>query len=116
MSRQAVLTYAHAGAIVGEWIEGAAVARGTRSLQLVFRKAEVRRFRQLLEDQRRRRPTARSKQMALPLTLAPAPVLRPQSWRLATFKPAMIGAGRGAKVVDRQLDGQGSGKEKTAVA
>lgn len=116
MSRQAVLQYAHAGAIAGEWIEGAAVARGTRSQQLVFRKAEVRRFRQALEDQRRRRPTARSRQLGLPLTLPPAPVLRPASWHLAAFTPAMIRAGRGVKVVDRQPEGRANGNKKTAVA
>jgi len=89
MSRQAVLKYAHAGELDGEWIEGAHVARGVRSMQLVFTKGEVRRFRQLLEDRRRRRPS-RDAQLALPLaSTTPA---KPQPWRWAAFTPRMLKA------------------------
>jgi hypothetical protein len=87
MSRQAVLKYAHAGELLGDEIEGAQMRRGTRVQQWVFAKGEVRRFRQLLEDRRRRRP-ARAAQLTLPLVRATR--AKPRSWRWATFKPRML--------------------------
>lgn len=90
MDRRNVRQYAHAGDLRGEWIEGPHRRRnGERDMQLVFTKGEVRRFRELLEDRRRRRPTRRE-QLDLPLVSTQRP--RPQSWRFAAWKPRMLKA------------------------
>lgn len=115
MSRRAVWNYLAAGELSAQAVEGPHVTRGDRVMQMVLMKGEVRRFRQVLEDRRRRAATVRSKQLALPLVVT-APVLRPRSWRLARFKPVMIPAGKALKVHDRELPPPRMSKEKPRVA
>lgn len=89
MNRRHVQLYAHAGELRGEWMETPRQRKGQRLMQLVFTKGEVRRFRQLLEDRERRRPTRRE-QLDLPLVSARRAT--PQPWTWAAFRPRMLKA------------------------
>jgi hypothetical protein len=106
MDRRHVRLYAHAGELRGDWVETPKQRKGERLMQLVFTKGEVRRFRQLLEDRQRRRPTRRE-QIDLPLVSAQR--ARPQSWRWAAFTPRMLKARIGA-------DGSQVGSSTRAIA
>jgi hypothetical protein len=118
MTRQAVLKYVHAGGLRGEWIEGAEVRAERRVAQLVLRKGEVRRFRQALEDQRRRNRTGSSQQLGLPWPLVRTarakPTPWPQRWRPVMAKVSLPKAK--VSVVDRQPNHRGIAKGKRRVA
>jgi hypothetical protein len=120
MTDRAVRYYAEAGEVhgrhhglVGVRLEGPRRGATARTRQVVFTKAEVRRFRELLED-RRRRSAPHRKQLALPL-VAPPPAIarRPEPW--GAFRPVMLKLGR------QKTSGSGSRpveirREKTRVA
>lgn len=109
MRRQVVLRYVHAGELRGEWLEGSEVRGGKRVQQLVLRKGEVRRFRQALEDRRRRvAPIAAAGQLQLQLMRPTAGMRRPKPdpWRIvAPFRMAKAALEAKGAGVDRHPKG-----------